>query len=116
MYLVRARSDLICAIKSRARHAMRNAKSSFLRRTMYARYEKSTAKETENNSPRLHSSTRRTNQASFFFTSGRSNSIECRKVSENYVNSRDEKQVNAIQEIGIKVLTVQNSYTVTTNT
>lgn len=27
MYLVRARSDLICAIKSRARHATRNAES-----------------------------------------------------------------------------------------
>lgn len=30
-----------------------------------------------------------------------------------YVNSRDKNQVNAIQEIEIKILIVQNNYTVT---
>lgn len=65
-------------------------------------------KETENNSLRLHSSTRRASHASFFFTPGRptgSNSAECWKASKNYVNSRDENRVNAIQGIGIKILT-----------
>lgn len=119
MYLGRARSDLICAIKSRAWHAMRNVESFyfflflffFKKDNVYARR---TSNQRRKKRKTIHRDCIRDESREFFLhqENGRDrirpNVERFRGKYAYYVNLRDKSRDNAIQGIGIKILIIQN--------
>lgn len=115
MYL-RAHSDLIYAIKSRAQHAMRNAESFFfLKKDNVCARRRSNQQKRRKKRKTIHRDCirRYVARVTRIFSHQEDgqdrippNVERFRRKYVYYVNSRDKNQVNAIQGIEIKILTV----------